>query len=139
MARRWYPGVALLVPIVLCGCGAVPAPPRRTTAQRKVTASAAALGVGLAVFGNNGCGSCHTFVRAGAGGSVGPDLDTKPEQDARRAKMPVAAFVRLSIVDPNAYISPGYPGNVMPRGFGRKLSKRQLADLVAFVATPARR
>jgi hypothetical protein len=53
--------------------------------------------------------------------------------------MPVAAFVRRSIVEPNAYISPGYPKNVMPHGFGRKLSKRQLTDLVAFVATPASR
>jgi hypothetical protein len=78
-------------------------------------------------------------VPAGTGGSVGPDLDTKPEQDARRENLPLAAFVKRSIVDPNAYISPGFPRNVMPHGFSRKLSKRQLADLVAFVATPANR
>jgi mono/diheme cytochrome c family protein len=140
MTRRWYSRLVVLGPLILCGCGAVPGPPgRRTATQRPVTASATALGVGLATFHDNGCGSCHTFVPAGAGGSVGPDLDTKPEQDARRANMPIAAFVRRSIVDPNAYISPGYPKNVMPHGFGRKLSKRQLTDLVAFVATPASR
>jgi mono/diheme cytochrome c family protein len=128
----------LLVPLV-SGCGSVPRPPGRRaapTTQQTVTASAAALQGGRTVFRNNGCGSCHTFVPAGTGGSVGPDLDTKPEQDARRAGMPLAAFVRQSIVDPNAYISPRYPRNVMPHGFGRKLSKQQLADLVAFVATP---
>jgi mono/diheme cytochrome c family protein len=132
--------LVLLVPVVLCGCGAVPSPPgRRKAAQRPVTASAAALRVGFAVFRDHGCGSCHTFVPAGTGGSVGPDLDTKPEQDARRENLPLAAFVKRSIVDPNAYISPGFPRNVMPHGFSRKLSKRQLADLVAFVATPANR
>jgi mono/diheme cytochrome c family protein len=104
-----------------------------------VTASATALAAGLAVFRDSGCGSCHTFVPAGAGGSIGPDLDTKPEQDARHAGTPISAFVRQSIVDPNAYISPGYPRNVMPHRFGRTLSRRQLADLVAFVAAPARR
>jgi mono/diheme cytochrome c family protein len=131
----------LLLPLV-SGCGSVPRPAGRraaTTTPRTVTASTAALQAGLAVFRQNGCGSCHTFLPAGAGGSVGPDLDTKPEQDARRAKMPLTAFVRQSIVDPNAYISPRFPKNVMPHGFGRKLSTRQLADLVAFVATPSPR
>lgn len=134
--------LAMLPPLVLCGCASAPSPPRRTTAtqqrktQRRVTASPAALQVGLRVFRNNGCGSCHTFLPAGTGGSVAPDLDTKPKDDARRAKMPLADFVRQSTIDPNAYISPGYPKDVMPHGFGRKLSKRQLTDLVAFVTTP---
>jgi len=48
--------------------------------------------------------------------------------------MQLVAFVRQSIVDPNAYISPGYPKNVMPHGFDTTLSKRQLSDLVAVIA-----
>jgi mono/diheme cytochrome c family protein len=137
MARKT---LVLLVPVLLSGCGAVPSPPgRRKAAQRPITTSAAALSVGLGVFQDHGCGSCHTFVPAGARGSVGPDLDTKPEQDARRANMPLAAFVKRSIVDPNAYLSPGFSRNVMPDAFGRQLSKRQLADLVAFIATAASR
>lgn len=139
VARTWWLWVVLL-PLVLCGCGAVPSPPgRRTTPRRTVHASPAELADGLAVFHNNGCGGCHTFVPAGADGTVGPDLDTAPERDARRANMGVVAFVRRSIVDPNAYIAPGFPRNVMPHGFGRKLSRRQLEDLVRFVATPASR
>jgi len=49
--------------------------------------------------------------------------------------MPLAAFVRESIVKPNAYISPGYPKGVMPQTFATKLSKKQLANLVAFITS----
>jgi len=86
-----------------------------------------------AVFVANACGSCHTFKPAGASGTIGPDLDTKPAIDAKKAHMPLAAFVRQSIVKPNAYISPGYPKGVMPQSFGAQLSKAQLADLVRFI------
>ncbi|HEX8690520.1 MAG TPA: cytochrome c, partial [Solirubrobacterales bacterium] len=32
-------------------------------------------GPGAQVFASNGCGGCHTFAAAEAGGTVGPDLD----------------------------------------------------------------
>jgi cytochrome c551/c552 len=86
------------------------------------------------VFAANGCGSCHTFKPAGSTGTIGPDLDTTPAKDATKDNMPLAAFIRESIVDPNAYISPGYQKGVMPESFGTSLSKTQLAQLVAFVA-----
>jgi cytochrome c551/c552 len=88
---------------------------------------------GKAVFVANACGSCHTFKPAGSTATIGPDLDTKPAVDAKKNHMPLAAFVRESIVKPNAYISPGYPKGVMPQTFGKKLSKTQLDDLVAFI------
>lgn len=47
--------------------------------------------------------------------------------------MPLAAFIRESIVKPNAYISPGYPRGVMPQTFGKSLTKPQIDDLVAFM------
>jgi mono/diheme cytochrome c family protein len=139
MTRRWRVSVVLLVPLALAGCATATMPVRTTTAEPTVTASAGALALGLAVFRDNGCGSCHTFLPAGTGGAVGPDLDTKPAEDAQRANMPLATFLRRSIVDPNAYISPGYPRDTMPHGFGKKLSRLQLADVVAFLARPARR
>ena len=90
---------------------------------------------GKSVFLASACGSCHTFKPAGTSGTIGPDLDTKPEADAKRAHMSLAAFVRESIVKPNAYISPGYPKGVMPQTFATQLSKKQLADLVAFITS----
>jgi mono/diheme cytochrome c family protein len=81
---------------------------------------------GKAVFASAGCGACHTFAPAGTSGSVGPDLD-----EALQGKD--AAFVRQSIVDPNAEIAPGYSAGVMPQNFGQQLSPKQLDDLVAFL------
>ena len=48
-------------------------------------------GAGLAVFNNNGCGSCHTFKPAAANGKVGPDLDDLAgvREEGGRAARPV--------------------------------------------------
>lgn len=90
---------------------------------------------GKAVFDRNACGSCHTLAAAGSNGTVGPDLDTLAES-ARKAGQPLESFVRQSIVDPNAYVAPGYPKNVMPPSFG-SLPKRELDALVQFLVSAA--
>ena len=87
---------------------------------------------GAAVFANNGCAACHTLSAVKAAGKVGPDLDKLPAE-AARAKQPLDAFVRASITDPNAYIEPGFPKNVMPPTFGTSLSKQQLDALVQYL------
>ena len=87
---------------------------------------------GAAVFKNNGCAACHTLTAAAATGKVGPDLDKLPAE-AQKAKQALAAFVRTSIVNPNAYIEPGFPKNVMPQTFGTALSKQQLDALVSYL------
>jgi cytochrome c551/c552 len=107
-----------------------------TTTSSATTTSAAGgavLAAGKTVFNANGCGSCHTFQPAAATGTVGPNLDTAPTTDAQKDNMPVPAFVKQSIVDPNAYIAPGYPKGVMPTTFGSSLSSAQLNSLVAFI------
>jgi mono/diheme cytochrome c family protein len=107
-----------------------------TTTATKTSPGPSAAGnaaKGKAVFLANACGSCHTFKPAGSTATIGPDLDAKPAVDAKKNHMSLAAFVRESIVKPNAYISPGYPKGVMPQTFGTQLSKAQLADLVAFI------
>ena len=66
----------------------------------------------------NGCGSCHMFKAAGSTGTVGPDLDNL-SADAKKAGKPLPDFIRESIVDPNAYIAPGFPKDVMPANFAQ--------------------
>ena len=83
-----------------------------------------------AVFEQAGCGSCHTLSAAGATGKIGPDLDKLP-QWARQANRPIEAFVRTSIVDPNAYVQPGFHPNVMPPF--ANLPKDQLDALVQYL------
>jgi cytochrome c oxidase subunit 2 len=83
---------------------------------------------GKVLFHNNGCDGCHTYKPAGATAKVGPDLDKLPDL-ARQAHKPLEEFVRESIMDPSAYVQPGYP-NVMPPF---KLSAKDLDALVAFL------
>jgi len=52
--------------------------------------------------------------------------------EAQQAKQPLESFVKTSIVDPNAYIQPGYPRNVMPETF-KSLPKAQLDALVQYL------
>ena len=97
----------------------------------KATQGAAAGGPGLAAFNSNGCSGCHTFKPAGSSGTTGPDLDNL-KADAARAGKPLVAFVRESIVDPNAYIEKGYQPNIMPSTF-KSLPPQQLDALVQFL------
>jgi len=106
------------------------------TSQAKAAASAASgsgsAPSGAALFKQNGCISCHTLAAAGATGKVGPDLDQLPAEAQR-------AFVRESIVDPNAYIESGFPKNVMPQTFGSTLSKAQLDALVQYLISSSKK
>ena len=64
----------------------------------------------------NGCGSCHTFTPAGATGKIGPDLDDLKTLAAKANRGPLDKFIEESIVDPTAYIAPGYQ-DLMPHIF----------------------
>jgi cytochrome c oxidase subunit 2 len=91
---------------------------------------------GKAVFTSNACDSCHTFTPAGANKKIGPDLDNL-KQEAQRAGQPLEQFIRKSIVDPNAYIEPGFPKGIMPETFS-SLPKDQLDALVTYLAQGAK-
>ena len=91
---------------------------------------------GKAVFASNGCAACHTFQPAGATGTIGPNLDSAPASDAKADNnMDLSAFVKESIVDPDAYIAKGYSKGIMPTNFGSQISSSQLDDLVAFIVS----
>ena len=107
--------------------GQPPAPANAGAGKPLGKADLAALGK-TTFTGDAGCASCHTLADAGSTGTTGPDLDTvlKGKDDA---------FIRTSIVDPNAVIAKGYSANLMPQSFGQSLSKQQLDGLVAYLAT----
>ena len=94
----------------------------------------ASLAAGKSAFSANGCSSCHTLKAAGASGTVGPDLD-KLKSYAQKAGKPLDAFIHESIVDPNAYVQPGYPKGVMP-DFSH-LPSNTVDALVMFLAASA--
>ena len=117
---------------------AAPAPAATTTAATTTTTpsaggpSAATIAAGKKVFAANGCGGCHTLKDAGAGATIGPNLD-RLAADAKTAGLALDAYVRESIVKPNAYVVPGFQPNVMIQTFGQTLSKTQLDALVAYL------
>jgi mono/diheme cytochrome c family protein len=72
------------------------------------------------------CGSCHTLEAAGTTQTVGPNLDeTLGGKDA--------AFIRESIVNPDAEVAEGFSEGLMPGTYGDQLSDEELANLVAFL------
>ena len=120
-----------------------PAPaPAPTTSSTTSTATAAGapnaatLALGKSVFAANGCGGCHTLKDAGSGGNVGPILDHLPA-DAKTAGQDEAAYIKASIVTPNAYIVSGFPSGTMPGNFGQILKPNELNALVAYLLAVA--
>ncbi len=92
----------------------------------------------VSLFTSNGCSTCHTLSAAKATGAIGPDLD-KLVKWAKQAHQPLAAFVKQSIVNPNAYVQPGFPKNTMPQTFGTTFSPAQLNALVQFLVQSAQK
>jgi cytochrome c2 len=120
-----------LLALVVAGCGSegtVRATPETVVGTVQAEAP------GKAIFNKNGCNGCHTYQPAGATGTVGPDLDKLPDY-AKKAKKPLDAFVRESIVKPGAYVEKGF-SNSMPTTFG-SLPKSDIDDLVAFLTKPS--
>jgi mono/diheme cytochrome c family protein len=138
--RRPAPLLVLLalLAVGLAGCahgGKVIAPTAREvigTLPKKKALPKGTASAGKPIFASQGCGGCHTYKPAGTNASVGPDLD-KLSQYAQQANAASEdEFIHESIVNPSAYVQPGY-SDVMPKDYGQKLSDKQLADLIAFL------
>jgi cytochrome c oxidase subunit II len=73
------------------------------------------------------CGACHTLSAAGTNGTTGPDLD-------QVLKGKDAAFIKESIVKPDAEIAKGYAKGIMPPNYGSTLSGSEVDALVKFLS-----
>jgi cytochrome c oxidase subunit 2 len=93
---------------------------------------------GLAVFQQNGCSSCHTFKPASATGKIGPDLDELKASAAKANRGPLDTFIEESIVDPSAYVAPGFSDGVMPHIYKQQISADQLQQLVQYLSQGAK-
>jgi cytochrome c oxidase subunit 2 len=93
---------------------------------------------GLAVFQQNGCSSCHTFKPASATGKIGPDLDELKSSAAKANRGPLDTFIEESIVDPSAYVAPGFSDGVMPHIYKQQISADQLQQLVQYLSQGAK-
>lgn len=95
---------------------------------------------GQALFASQGCAACHSLKPGEK--IVGPSLAGIGKTAADRIKAPDykgkattgELYVKESILDPSAYIVPGFP-DAMLKDFDTKLNAQQLADNIAFLQT----
>ena len=86
---------------------------------------------GRQVYRALGCGNCHDPNLFGQ--RVGPPLDHVGQvAETRRPAQTAAEYLRQSILDPGAFVVPGYQDS-MPRDLGRDLSPTDLDALVAYL------
>jgi cytochrome c551/c552 len=81
-----------------------------------------------------GCATCHSLqpgVRL-----VGPSLaDVATVAASAVDGMSAEAFLRQSIVEPDAHVTAGFTPRLMFQNYGETLSEQQIDDLVAFLLT----
>src|SRR5690606_27822124 len=88
---------------------------------------------------NAGCGACHKIGSLGEAHKVGPDLTYIGLTAGERVPdMSAEAYIRQSILEPNAYLAPECPNapclpNIMPQNFSSRLSPAQIDTIVAFL------
>jgi nitric oxide reductase subunit C len=136
--------------VALTACAPVPTAPTRTAPSPTLAATSARKGdpsTGAKLFAQLPCSACHDVTHPYPGGQVAPNLGNIATEAARIVKSPAyrgqatdaAAYLRESIVDPNAYIVPGevYHNregkSAMEQDFAQKLTPQQIDDLVAYL------
>ncbi|MBZ0298410.1 MAG: c-type cytochrome [Anaerolineae bacterium] len=76
-----------------------------------------------------------------AGMSMGGDNHDSNTDNTDEMMMPMpmqtdpVEYLRTSILDPNAFIVPGFPDNLMPKNFGEIFTEDEINDLIAYLLT----
>jgi cytochrome c551/c552 len=88
---------------------------------------------GRQVFSGSGCVACHT-VEGLSSGSIGPELTNLASNAAGRVSGQSAEdYVRISILNPSAFVVDGFPAGIMPPGLVPE--GPDLDNLVGFLLT----
>jgi cytochrome c551/c552 len=81
-----------------------------------------------------GCITCHSLEPGVV--LVGPSHDgVATRAESYVPGVAAEAFLRQSIVDPNAHVVEGFPAGVMYQNYAQDLAAPQIDDLVAFMLT----
>jgi len=88
---------------------------------------------GKQVYREKNCASCHQIGTDG--GATGPALTrVGTVAQTRKAGTSAEDYIREAVLQPGAYIVPGYP-DTMPRGLDRGMTQEDLDDLVRYLLT----
>ncbi len=96
---------------------------------------------GAQTFQTAGCTGCHStqpdvkIVGPSLAGIALDAADSVKEPEYKGKAKDAAGWLQESIVDPNADIPEGFQPNVMPQDFGKRLTPKQISDLVAYLLT----
>ena len=81
------------------------------------------------------CSTCHA-LEPGLDAGSGQSLSNIGSRAATAvAGQTAEAYLRTSILDPDAYLSGGYQDGIMYRGYAQALTSQQIDDLVAYLLT----
>jgi cytochrome c oxidase subunit 2 len=90
--------------------------------------------MGREAFEAGGCGNCHTLAAAGGKARIGPNLDELARVAGERERgTSAAAYVKESILDPNAFVVKGFPRDTMPKDFKDQFSPEEIDALVSYL------
>ena len=126
----------VMLPVLLSACS--------SGAPEEISAETAA-----PIFQKGGCVACHVIPGVpGAVGTIGPDLSRMGEVAADQIQMPEytgtaktpADFIRESVVNPEAFISPECPSGPctagqMPSTLADLLSEKEIDTIVAYLSS----
>jgi cytochrome c oxidase subunit 2 len=93
---------------------------------------------GRQLFDDTGCGACHTLADASSTGAAGPELDDIAAQAAKYGKqegISAEQYVRQAILEPGAFVVPGFDDGLMPVTYGDQLSDAEIDTLVEYLLT----
>lgn len=86
------------------------------------------------IAGAPGCSACHSLQPGMR--MAGPSLADAATVAANAVDgMSADAFLRQSIVEPDAHVAEGFMPGLMFQNYGESLSEQQINDLVAFLLT----
>jgi hypothetical protein len=130
--------VVLVLLLLAAGCGGGGSEHAATTRPSATLAAPS----GQVIVGQNlffgkqkyFCWVCHS-IGEHEGNGRGPDLNKLPDLAARAKRGSVEAFIRDSILHPNAYTEPGFEKGLMAQveGIPGEITAEQLDALVAFL------
>lgn len=130
---RLWPGLGLLLILLLVGCS-------NGVRAADISGSGAQRGQRLynlhPLENMPGCTTCHTLHATGVE-TVGPPLAgiaTRAAELQAETGLSAADLLRQSMIEPNAYLWPGYNRGAMPR-YSDSLSVEDLNDIVDYLLT----
>ena len=83
---------------------------------------------------NAGCRICHSLDPGTV--LVGPSFDGVATRAATRVPgLSAEAYLRQSILDPDAYVVDGFPAGQMLQSYGELLTAEDIDNLIAFLLT----